>query len=52
LKKKIPFSHDDEELRSNPRAGGVVSSKAKGGDAIWRDSLFPKEKAILKRYFK
>jgi hypothetical protein len=43
--------HDDEEKAGGPQAGGAVSSGGKGGDAVWRESLVPSEKALLKRYF-
>lgn len=44
--------HEEEELKAAVRAGGSVSSAGKGGEAVWRDTLLPKEKALLKRYFK
>lgn len=44
--------HEEEELKAAVRAGGSVSSSGKGGEAVWRDTLLPKEKAVLKRYFK
>lgn len=43
--------HEIDEAGTNVRAGGEVSSKGKGGEAVWRDSLLPSEKALLKRYF-
>ncbi|MDF1816825.1 MAG: hypothetical protein P1V20_31775, partial [Verrucomicrobiales bacterium] len=44
--------HDDEEKPSIRQAGGQLSNKASGGEAVWRESLMPEEKALLKRYFK
>ena len=44
--------HDDENKPSNRQAGGTLSREAGGGDAVWRESLMPEEKALLKRYFK
>ncbi len=44
--------HDIEEIKSGPQAGGSISGKGKGGEAVWRESLMPEEKAILKKYFK
>ena len=44
--------HDDEQNPSVRQAGGTLSNKAAGGEAVWRESLMPEEKALLKRYFK
>lgn len=44
--------HDDEQKPSVRQAGGGLSGAAGGGEAVWRDSLLPSEKALLKRYFK
>lgn len=44
--------HDDEQKPSIRQAGGALSNKAGGGEAVWRESLMPEEKALLKRYFK
>ena len=44
--------HEIEEVKSAAQKGGEVSSKGKGGEAVWRESLMPNEKALLKRYFK
>lgn len=44
--------HDDEKAASKRQAGGEISGRGQGGDAIWRDVLMPEEKAALKRYFK
>jgi len=45
-------THEIEEVNTGPQKGGEVSSKGKGGEAVWRESLMPNEKALLKRYFK
>ncbi len=45
-------THDIKEVKSGSQEGGKVSSKGKGGEAVWRESLMPKEKSLLKRYFK
>lgn len=44
--------HDDEQRPSVRAEGGQLSNDAQGGDAVWRESLMPGEKALLKRYFK
>lgn len=44
--------HDDAQKPSVRQSGGQLSSGAKGGDAVWRESLMPEEKRLLKRYFK
>jgi hypothetical protein len=44
--------HDDEENNAKTSQGGAVASQGKGGEAVWRESLLPNEKAVLKRYFK
>tara|TARA_R110002096_G_scaffold407070_1_gene605483 strand:- start:301 stop:1629 length:1329 start_codon:yes stop_codon:yes gene_type:complete len=44
--------HEDDMEASKAQTGGKVNSNGTGGDAVWRDSLLPDEKAVLKRYFK
>lgn len=44
--------HEDEKPGSQAQQGGAISSQGRGGDAVWKDSLVPQEKALLKRYFK
>lgn len=44
--------HDDQETPSIRQQGGQLKHKAAGGDTVWRESLMPEEKALLKRYFK
>ena len=44
--------HDDTTTKSVRQSGGALSNSAKGGDAVWRESLTPEEKSLLKRYFK
>ncbi len=44
--------HDDEQKPSLRQDGGSLAKDAAGGDAVWRESLTPGEKALLKRYFK
>jgi len=35
-----------------PQASGTAAANGRGGDAVWRDTLMPQEKAVLQRYFK
>lgn len=44
--------HDDSKLPMKSQEAGAVSGTGKGGDAVWRESLMPDEKAVLKKYFK
>lgn len=44
--------HDNPNQPSVRQSGGALSNSANGGDAVWRESLTPDEKALLKRYFK
>lgn len=44
--------HDLDEQSTGPRQAGEVGSVGQGGDTVWKESLMPTEKAVLKRYFK
>ena len=44
--------HDIDKTKKGPQAAGTVGSVGQGGDAVWRESLMPGEKAVLKKYFK
>ena len=44
--------HEIDETKVGPREAGAVKSVGQGGDTVWRESLMPDEKAVLKRYFK
>ena len=44
--------HEIDETKTGPQQAGSVGSTGQGGDTIWRESLMPSEKAVLKRYFK
>ena len=44
--------HDIDETKTGPQKAGAVGSVGQGGDTVWRESLMPEEKAVLKRYFK
>ena len=43
--------HDIDTTSTGPTRAGKVGATGKGGALIWRDSLVPKEKEILKNYF-
>ncbi|NNE91956.1 MAG: hypothetical protein HKN23_09945 [Verrucomicrobiales bacterium] len=44
--------HELDKVKTGPTEAGAVKSKGQGGDTVWRDSLMPSEKAVLKKYFK
>lgn len=44
--------HELDRTRVGPRDAGAVKSVGQGGEAVWRESLTPGERAVLKRYFK
>jgi hypothetical protein len=44
--------HHLDKSPAGPRAGGAAVSDGQGGDAVWRDSLLPQEKAVLQKYFR
>ena len=44
--------HEIDETKSGPVEAGAVINNGQGGDAVWRESLLPEEKAVLKKYFK
>jgi hypothetical protein len=41
----------DETTKANAD-GGTINSKGEGGAAVWKESLLPSEREVLKRYFK
>ena len=49
---KLIAKHEIDETKTGPREAGAVKSVGQGGETIWRESLMPDEKAVLKRYFK
>lgn len=44
--------HDIDKSKTGPQQAGAVKSTGQGGDTIWKESLLPAEKELLKRYFK
>ena len=37
---------------AGPAAGGAAASNGQGGEAVWRNDLTPKEREVLKNFFK
>jgi hypothetical protein len=44
--------HDVDKTYTGPTTAGDTSNKGQGGQQVWRESLTPVEKAVLKRVFK
>ncbi len=44
--------HEIDKNKRGPQAAGAVKSTGRGGDTIWRETLLPAERELLKRYFK
>jgi hypothetical protein len=44
--------HDVDKTYTGPQAAGAIQNPGQGGQQIWRESLTPEEKAVLKRVFK
>ena len=44
--------HEIDKNKRSPQQAGAVKSAGQGGDTIWKESLLPAEKELLKRYFK
>ena len=44
--------HEIDETKGGVQRGGAISSAGSGGEAVWKESLMPSEKAVLKKYFK
>lgn len=44
--------HEVDKKISGPQAAGAVQSTGQGGEQVWKESLTPEEKAVLKRVFK
>jgi len=43
--------HDLDQSNRGAQAGGNIGSAGSGGETVWKDSLLPAEKAVLKKYF-
>lgn len=44
--------HEVDRSTKGPQAAGVVQNAGQGGEQVWRESLTPEEKAVLKRVFR
>ncbi|MDI1310632.1 hypothetical protein [Prosthecobacter sp.] len=44
--------HGVDKSAKGPQAAGVVQDAGQGGEQVWRESLTPEEKAVLKRVFR
>lgn len=44
--------HDVDKTYTGPQAAGRTENQGQGGQQVWRESLTPEEKAVLKRVFK
>ncbi len=42
----------DPAKYTGPVAGGAIASNGEGGEAVWRNDLTPKEREVLKKFFK
>ncbi|WP_395750303.1 hypothetical protein [Prosthecobacter sp.] len=44
--------HEVDKTAKGPQAAGSIQNAGQGGEQVWRESLTPDEKAVLKRVFK
>ena len=44
--------HEVDKAALKAQAGGAISSAGEGGAAVWRESLLPRERELLQRYFR
>lgn len=44
--------HEVDKTYNGPQAAGATQNQGQGGQQVWRESLTPEEKAVLKRVFK
>jgi hypothetical protein len=44
--------HEVDKTSAGPQAAGAVQNTGEGGQQVWRESLTPEEKAVLKRVFR
>jgi hypothetical protein len=44
--------HEVDKSIKGPQAAGAVQNAGQGGEQVWRESLTPEEKAVLKRVFR
>ena len=44
--------HEVDKTIKGPQAAGAIQNAGQGGEQVWRESLTPDEKAVLKRVFR
>ena len=44
--------HEVDRSGSRPQSGGGIKSAGTGGDRIWKESLMPDEKKVIRNFFK
>jgi len=44
--------HEVDQTYQGPTAAGTTANQGQGGEQVWRETLTPEEKAVLKRVFK
>ena len=44
--------HEVDKTGTGTTAAGAVQNQGQGGEQVWRESLTPEEKSVLKRVFK
>ncbi len=44
--------HEVDKTIKGPQSAGAIQNAGQGGEQVWRESLTPDEKAVLKRVFK
>ncbi|MDB6005296.1 MAG: hypothetical protein JWR15_2283, partial [Prosthecobacter sp.] len=44
--------HEVDKTSKAPQSAGAIQNAGQGGEQVWRESLTPDEKAVLKRVFK
>lgn len=44
--------HEVDKSIKGPQAAGAIQNAGQGGEQVWRESLTPEEKAVLKRVFR
>lgn len=48
----VDTEHKLDKSPTGPQSSGGAADQGRGGEAVWRESLLPGEKAVLKKYFK
>jgi len=44
--------HEVDKTSKGPQTAGAIQNAGQGGEQVWRESLTPEEKAVLKRVFR